>query len=419
MEFFDVIRILIYFSAYIGLFALTYYFFSLFSKRKEISPEFSEYKEAPFVSVIIPAFNEAKGIAGTLKSALKLDYPKDKLEIIVVDDGSKDDTYKIASKFKSKMVKVYRFEKNKGKGAAMNYAIKKSKGEFIVTMDADNVIVEKGTLKHMVSNFKNPKIMCVAPVIAIHNPRGILQRIQQVEYMLGVFLRKAFSSMNAIHITPGAFSVYRKSFFDKYGDFDKENITEDMEMAMRIQHHHYFIENDTRALVYTVAPGKFMPLYKQRRRWYSGLLSNFLNYRKMFSKKYGSMGLIVMPVALITVVLSVILTFYMISNALIQIRKELILLESVNFNVLDSFEFNAFVLERFLFFIFSSPIWIFTLIFVGILIAYMVYAKTKIREHTNVKLSLIFYLVFYSFLFAFWWVVAFVYTAFNRKVAWR
>lgn len=419
--FLNMLEILIYVSAYIGFFGLTYYVLNLISHGKDNYPEFERIttKKIPFVSVIIPAFNEERGIAGTLESALKLDYPKDKLEIIVVDDGSKDDTYKIASKFKSKRVKVYRFEKNQGKGAAMNYAIKKSRGEFIVTMDADNLIVEKGSLKHMISNFKNPKIMCVAPVIVIYKPKGILQRIQQIEYMLGVFLRKAFASMNAIHITPGAFSAYRKSFFDKYGGFDPKNITEDMEMAMRIQYNHYRIENDTRAVVYTIAPNKFISLYKQRRRWYVGLLTNFLNYKKMFSKKYGSLGLIVMPVAIATVFLSVILTFYMFINALIRLRKELVLLDSVNFDILNTIEFNKFVLERYVFFIFSNPIWIFSLIFIGVLLGYMVYAKTKVKKYTNIKFSLIFFIIFYSFLFALWWSVSFIYTLFNRKVAWR
>ena len=106
---FNVLEIIIYSFAYIGLFALTYYFLNLMSKRKEGYPEFSDYKKIPFVSIIIPAFNEAKGIAGTLKSALELDYPKDRLEVIVVDDGSKDDTYKVSSKFKSNIIKVYRF----------------------------------------------------------------------------------------------------------------------------------------------------------------------------------------------------------------------------------------------------------------------------------------------------------------------
>ncbi len=98
--------ILIYISAYIGLFAVTFYILGVWAIRKQEHPKFSE-KNAPSVSLIIPAWNEAKGIANTIESALKIDYPKNKFEIIVVDDGSTDDTYKIASKFKSRIVKYF------------------------------------------------------------------------------------------------------------------------------------------------------------------------------------------------------------------------------------------------------------------------------------------------------------------------
>ncbi len=415
-------EILIYVSAYIGLFAVTFYVLGLIFAKKEKPREFPE-KNPPTVSIIIPAWNEAKGIAGTIESALNLNYPNGKLEIIVVDDGSKDNTYEIASKFKGirngKIVKVFRNKKNMGKGVSMNFAISKSKGEIIVTMDADNVVVKGDILKTMISSFTEPNIMCIAPTTAIYKPKGILQRIQQIEYMLGVFLRKSFSNMNAIHITSGAFSVYRKEFFDKYGGFSKEAITEDMEMALRIQANNYRIVNNLNAIAYTVAPNKFVPLMKQRRRWYTGLLKCLLHYKRLYSKKYGAMGIIVLPVAIITVILSVIMTSYLAINSLIKLKKELALWNSINFNVLNTFEFNSFVFERYLFLLFSTPITIFAIIFIFILAGYMVFAKKYIKEDSNIKLSIIPFIFLYAFLFAFWWLVSFFYTLFNKKVVWR
>ena len=78
-------NILIYISAYIGLFAIIFYTLGVLKKIKEKPPEFNE-KTAPTVTVIIPAFNEEKGIEETINSALGIDYPRDKLKIIVVDD---------------------------------------------------------------------------------------------------------------------------------------------------------------------------------------------------------------------------------------------------------------------------------------------------------------------------------------------
>jgi cellulose synthase/poly-beta-1,6-N-acetylglucosamine synthase-like glycosyltransferase len=410
--------LLIYISAYIGLFAVTFYTLSLIERAKEIHPEFPE-KNPPFVSILIPAWNEAKGITNSIKSALKIDYPKNKLEIIIVDDGSIDDTYKIACKLKSKVVRVFRHLKNKGKGAALNLALSKAKGEIVVTMDADNTYVEKDALKHMVAYFANPRVMCVAPIIAIYKPKGILQRIQQIEFLLGVFLRKAFASAEAIHITPGAFSAYRKSFFNKYGGFALNNLTEDLEAALRIQTHNYIIENSLNAKVYAFAPNKFKTALIQRKRWYIGLLRNLWSYKHLFSKDYGSLGLIVLPTALLSVFASVVLTGYLIIYNLIKLRAELLLWKSVNFNVLSSMEFNKLVIERYFFLIFSNPIFLLLIVFLGILAFYMVYAKKYVKKHSNIKLSLIWFVLFYSFFFAFWWIVSFFYTLFNKKVSWR
>jgi len=271
----------------------------------------------------------------------------------------------------------------------------------------------------MVAYFKDSEVMCVAPAIAIHSPKGILQRIQQIEYLLGVFLRKAFASMNAVHITPGAFSAYRKSFFEKYGGFKRAHQTEDMEMALRIQSHNYRIENSTKAIVYTVAPRKFVALLKQRRRWYTGLLRNLIDYKRIFSSKYGYLGFFVLPVAMITVALSVFLTAYLVVNTLIELKRELILLDSVNFDVFHNFDFSRYILERYLFLFFSNPFYLFFVVFILVLLGYMVFAKTKVKEHANIRLSIFFFIFLFTFLFTFWWIISFFYTIFRKDVKWR
>jgi hypothetical protein len=104
---------------------------------------------------------------------------------------------------------------------------------------------------------------------------------------------------------------------------------------------------------------------------------------------------------------------------LLEIKKEILLLNSINFNILNSFEISRFTFERYSFLILSQPIFIFTFIFLGILAGYMLFAKAKIKEDISIKLSLVWFFFFYAFLFAFWWTISFVYTIFNRKVTWR
>ena len=121
--------IFIYLSIYVGLFAVTFFALSYWSGRGEKHPKFSK-KKAPFVSIIVPAWNEEAGIAQTIKSIQEIDYPEDKLEVIVVDDGSIDKSFEVASKFKGKIVKVFRMEKNSGKFAAVNFGIKNLGGKL-------------------------------------------------------------------------------------------------------------------------------------------------------------------------------------------------------------------------------------------------------------------------------------------------
>ena len=272
------ILILIYASIYIGLFATTFYILGFFYDKKNKKLLYTE-EELPTVSVVIPVWNEEKSIAKTIKSMFASDYPLNKYEVILVDNNSKDNSLKIAKELKKKYpkLKIYS-EKKQGKGCALNRGIRKSTSDIIFTMDADS-IVSRQSVKEMVRYFKNPKVMCVSPSMLIFKPKGILQRIQQAEYLFGLFLRKAFTSVNAIYVTPGAFSAYRKTFFEKYGLYDEGNITEDLEMALRIQKNGFVIENAPEATVYTIAPNKFKSLLIQRRRWYNGLMKNTWNIK--------------------------------------------------------------------------------------------------------------------------------------------
>ena len=214
----DFIVLVVYISIYIGLVATTFYILTFVSSKDDKEKMFKEH-ELPTVSVLIPVLNEEKSIVSTLNSILKSDYPLDKLEVIVIDNNSTDNTNKLVREFIEKRNKIKRktfkiklyIEKNPGKGNALNLGISKAKGEIVFSMDADT-FVEPWSLKNMVRYFKNPEVMCVSPGITIYNPRNILQRVQYIEYVIGLFLRKTFAILNAIHITPGAFSAYRKSF---------------------------------------------------------------------------------------------------------------------------------------------------------------------------------------------------------------
>jgi len=414
----DPYNILVYIIAYIGLLATSFYMINLFTyykKNKRPSPSTDKT-----ISIIIPAYNEEKTIGKTIKSALSLNYPKEKIEIIVVNDGSKDRTLQIAKRFESTtnpIVTVFS-KQNGGKGSALNMGISKAKGEIIISMDADTTVFQD-SLKKMIGYFKNEEVMSVAPAVGVINPQGLWRRIQQIEYYMGVFLRKSFASMNAIHITPGAFSAYRKSFFNKYGGYDEKNITEDLEIALRIQSKDYIIENAEDAAVYTKGPGTFKELLIQRRRWYAGLMRNLWDYRRLFSPKKGALGVVVLPTAVSTIALAIIITIYLVIRTLIKIKDELLSLSAINFQFNNLIEINSYLFEIFFLTILSNKVIVLSILFVLLLSFYIIFSRRQMLYKESTKINMIFFLIFYSFLFSFWWIVSITYVTFNKKVVWR
>ena len=375
-------------------------------------------EELPKVSVIIPAFNEENTIGLTLDSILKSEYPKSKLDIFVVDDGSTDNTYKIAKRYEIKGIRVFKMPKNSGKGAALNFGIPKAKGEIIFTMDADTT-VRFDSLKKMVRYFKDPEVMSVTPGMITRNPKNVIQRIQYMEYLTGIFLRKTFAALNAVHITPGAFSAYRKEFFDKYGGYDENNITEDLEVALRIQFHKYKIENAPDAPAYTNPPAKFSHLLKQRRRWYVGLMRNIWSYRKLFGKEYGDLGVFVLPVAWIGIVFSVTIFIYFFIKTIGDIIEEIFFYKSINFDFGNIFDLNYYFFERLIFKLVTNNILVFLCIFVFIVGLYLYYTVKKTGRISGLFINLPLFFMFFAILFGFWWIVSIFYVLFNRDVSWK
>lgn len=256
----------------------------------------------PTVTIIVPAWNESETILGTIHSLLDLEYPKDKLTIFIIDDGSTDNTLEVAKRLEGHpQIRVFTKE-NGGKFTALNLGLAHATSDFIGCLDADSYVASDA-LEEIIPYFDNLEVMAVTPSVQIHNPDNILRRVQAAEYMIGEFTRKVFSRINGLYVTPGPFSIYRRNIFATIGGFVHGYNTEDMEMALRIQSHRMRIENAHTALVYTVSPKTISALYKQRVRWVSGFLKNaFFSYRHMFfNKQYGNLGMLTMPFAFFSI----------------------------------------------------------------------------------------------------------------------
>lgn len=292
----SITNITLFVALYFEVFLLITYFEHTAQNKKAIKSDDAP-ERYPSVSIIVPVWNEEKTVLKTIFSLLKLNYPQEKLFIYVVDDGSVDNTWNVVQSFAGhKQIKLLKKE-NGGKHTALNYALDQINTELVGCLDADS-FVHPEALRRIVKNFEDAETMAVTPSVRIQNIKGILGMMQNTEYMFGIFLRKVFSHLNAIYITPGPFSIFRRRVFNEIGYYKKAHNTEDMEIAMRMQKNRMKIGNAHNAFIYTVAPTSLYKLYKQRLRWTYGFLKNAFDYRDMFFKpQYGHLSFIVLPAA--------------------------------------------------------------------------------------------------------------------------
>ncbi len=289
-------RIIIWSAYLLSLYFLVFWLLVYLDKGvKSISKSMSYF---PNVTIAIPAYNEQDNIKDAITSVVNLDYPKDKLEIIVVNDGSKDNTKEkvLESIQENKLYNIKLVnQENKGKGAALNHALRLATGEIFVCLDADSVVKES-TLKRILAHFEDGDTAVVLPLMKVREKSSLLQKLQWSDYLLNFFYKKLMGHVDCITVAPGPFSVYKTELLRKIGYFDEHNLTEDQEIALRLQKQHYKIKQVLDAEVYTNAPSTFKGFYKQRNRWYKGTVLNMVRYRNLiFNKKYGDFGMMQMP----------------------------------------------------------------------------------------------------------------------------
>lgn len=310
-------------------------------------------ESAPMLTVIIPAYNEGAMVGQTIDSIAQADYPHERLEIFVVDDGSRDDTWEhiaAAAKRYPDLVTPLRFAENRGKRAALEVGFVRAKGEIVVTIDSDSVI-EPQTLLALVAPFSNPMVGAVAGKVAAYNRRnGIIPRMLHVRFTLSFDMLRAVQSVyGTVYCCPGALSAYRLSVVRqvlekwRHQTFLGVPCTygEDRALTNLILEQGLNTVYQSNAVVHTIVPetyGKLVRMYLRwersyvreewkfltkvlwqrpwRTRWISLLDSFFTNMR--FPMIYISMVLLVMLVLedphrllRMMVAIGVVSTFYM------------------------------------------------------------------------------------------------------------
>jgi hyaluronan synthase len=233
----------------------------------------------PRITVIVPAYNEGKCVLKTLRSILKSDYPAEKLQIIAINDGSKDDTLywmQMAVDKSGGRIDLINFPQNRGKRHAIYEGVRAGKGSIIVTIDSDSII-ERQTLRRLVSPFADHQVGAVAGNVRVLNRKdSIIPKMLEVSFAYSFdFVRASQSMVNAVFCTPGALSAYRKkaiikdmkewrdqTFFGK-----PATIGEDRAITNLVLRNGYDVRYQSNSMVYTIVPTNYKQLVKMFLRW--------------------------------------------------------------------------------------------------------------------------------------------------------
>ncbi len=405
-------------TLYFQIFLIWGYFFV--DEKSERKNKKINNKDYLSVTIIVPCFNEEKTVEKTIQSLLNLDYPKEKLQIFAVDDGSTDNTWEVLHRFKKDpRVKLFRKKNQGSKFFALNYALRFVQTEIVGVLDADSWVDRKALKKYMYY-FRDQETMAVIPSMLIANADSIIRRAQKAEYEIGIFVRKVFTKINTIYITPGPFSLFRKKVFDTLGPYREAHHTEDAEIALRMQKAGYKIAYSDASLVYTVGPKTAPKLIKQRVRWTYGFIKNVFDYKKLlFNKKYGELGMVVLPMGIFRIFISVFLlplTLWIMLRPLILRIHEWVIIGLPKISSFAKIRFDIFYIHI------SSTILLsligFLLMFFTLLIAKKEILSKSIhfKEDFLNFLSLIFV---YTFVAPFWLVKSTINFFRSKKSSWR
>jgi peptidoglycan-N-acetylglucosamine deacetylase len=275
------------------------------ARRRVFAPDFR-----PSVSVVVAAYNEEKVIAGTVEAVLDNDY--EDLEVIVVDDGSKDRTLEVLrQRFGGDARVTILTQLNAGKSAALNHAIAHAANAIVVALDADTIF-RRGTIAKLVRHFHDPRIGAVSGNARVGNRNRWITRFQAIEYIYGFNLdRRALDLLNAITVVPGAVGAWRKDLIVQLGGFSHDTLAEDTDLTLAIRRLGYVIRYEEEALAYTEAPEDTRSLARQRFRWAFGTLQAAWKHRDaLFLPEYGSLGFVALPsIWLFQIVLSALSPF--------------------------------------------------------------------------------------------------------------
>ena len=398
-----IMMILFYSLSFLAVYVQVFLLVTFFEHRKEIfiRGEDITLENYPTVTIIVPCYNEEKTVSLTIDSLLSLNYPAEKLSIVVVDDGSRDNTWEVLQKYISNERITLLKKKNGGKHTALNLGLEHTTSEFVGCLDSDSS-VHPEALKRIMTFFKDSKTMAVAPSIVVRDPKNLIQYAQRAEYDMAHYTKKMLAFLQGIHVTPGPFSIFRKKVFDEIGNYRKSHHTEDQEIALRMHKNGLKIDHCPDAYVYTSSPNTVPKLYKQRVRWIYGFIKNATDYRDLFFKpEYGTIGFFTLPSGFISIAGTVVLLVFALSRLYHFIFNKILQVKAVGFPSVfgTNFSFDPFFINTRTFLFISIILYI-------LVIAALLNGRRMIYGRKMLSWDIPVFILVYSVIAPFWLIKA-------------
>jgi|SRR3989344_239399 len=380
-------------SIYMSLFFILIYW----RNRNELF-DIPKLEKIYSLSIVVPCYNEEKEIGRTIKALLASDY-QGLEKIYVVDDCSKDNSYKVIQEYARSNSKVIALQTPKNTGCAAgakNYGAGFVETELIGFTDSDS-FPESTAISRIVGFFKDEKVAAVLGSNLVKNKNTFFEKLQAIEYAIISWTRKLLNYVDCIYVTPGPLTIYRKSIFDKVGKFDQKNLTEDIEFTWRLAYHGYKREMCPAAVTYTVVPSSLKQWFKQRQRWNIGGLQTIKKY-KAFVLRKGMLGKFIIPYFVISLFLGLlglsIFIYLIIKNFISTILlTKYSLIASTSIITLESLNITPTVLNFFGIALFFLGL-VFTIYGLGIM------KQKDLRKQNifNILIYLVVYLTIYPFI---------------------
>lgn len=412
----DIWTTILYIIIFLALYVQVFFLFSFLKNKETLFKKPSNIKldSYPNVTFLVPCWNEEKTLEGTIDSICNLEYPKDKLKIIIIDDGSSDNTWGVMQRFKNEPgIKIFQ-KRNGGKHSALNLGLYHSSTDLIASVDADTTLDSKA-LVEIIKYFTDPEIVAVGGSILINKPSSIVQKAQSVEYQMNSYVKKMLGFSGGVLVAPGAFSVFRTEAVKKVGGYREGNNLEDLELTFRMQTNNMRVDHCHTAFAFTNGPSTLLSLFKQRMRWSRGFLGNILEYKRaIFNKRFGNFGLFSMPMGIV----SYFTVFYVFCWSWIYFVKsvwlKMVSINAVGFGSSDILNFLKFDL----FFVDTRTI----AFLVPVLYIFMIFSIVIGMRLSKSKVpfsSFVSYCLIYSLFPPLWLMKSVYYTVTSKMPSWR